>query len=78
MIKFYINIRQLHNFVDLKEPVQFYNFSVDDRLLEFYMDPKQVIIKDYGNHYTIELNTRKKRRKALWQKIKKKFIHKKN
>ena len=74
MIKFYIHKNQLYNFFDLKEPVELLNTTFDSDYFEVYFNVKDVIIKTYRTHSTVELNTRKKRRKALWQRI----IHRKH
>lgn len=74
MIKFYVHKNQLDNFIYLKEPVKLENLIIDDNYYELIYPLKDVIIKTYRTYSTIELNTRKKRRKALWQKI----IHKKH
>ena len=71
MIRFYVNLNQLHNFLDLKEPVQLLSFSVDDNFIEFNYKLKDVKIISYRTHSTIELMTRKKRRRDRWLKIKK-------
>lgn len=73
MIKFYIRISQLHNFLDLKEPVQFVPYIIADGYVEMIYDAKDVIINTYTTHATIEL---KKKGNKLWQKLK--SIHKKN
>lgn len=77
MIKFYVNLNQFHNFVDLKEPVQLVTFMLDDNYIEFNCDIKQVKIVSYRTYSTIELMTNKKRRKLFWQKVKAKFTRKK-
>lgn len=78
MIKFYVNINQLHNFIDLKEPVQLVSFMLDDNFIEFNCSIKDVKVVSYRTYSTIELLTRKKRRREFWKKVKEKFTHKKN
>ena len=74
MIKFYVHKNQLNNFLYLKEPVKLENVIIDDNYYELTYPIKDIIIKTYRTYSTIELNTRKKRRKALCQKL----LHKKN
>lgn len=72
MIKFYVNVNQLHNFLELKEPVQFIPNIIADGYVEMFYDIKDVDIKMYTSHITIEL----KKGNRLWQKLK--SIRKKN
>lgn len=72
MIKFYVNVNQLHNFLELKEPVQFVPYIMSDSYVEMLYNVKDIDIKIYRTYITVEL----KKRRGLWQRIK--SIHKKN
>lgn len=72
MIKCYIKVSQLHNFFDLKEPIEFVPYILGEGWVEVLLDINKVDIGIYANHSTIQL----KKRRSLWQKIK--SIHKKN
>ena len=69
MIKCFVNINQLHNFLDLKEPVLFINNIIGDNFVELNFNLKEVIITEYASCYTIELVTFRKRVKRLWKKL---------
>jgi hypothetical protein len=68
MIRFYVDIRQLHNFLDLKEPVQFYPNAIGDGYVEMWYKEKDVDIKIYQTYITIEI----KKRRSLWQRLRRK------
>lgn len=70
MITFYVHKNQLYNFLELKEPVELINYIMSNDYFEFRFRSDDVIISYYKNHTTIELNTRKKRWKNLWQRLK--------
>lgn len=76
MIKFYVNKNQLYNFLELKEPVQLVNNIISEDFFEFTYNTKDVIINTYKTFATVELNSKRKKVKALWQRMKK-IIHKK-
>lgn len=69
MIKCYINVGQLDNFINLKEPVQLVLLPLSDNYVEVYLDIKKVDIINYRSYSTIELKSRKKKWRALWRKI---------
>ena len=73
MIKFYIMLSQYHNFVDLKEPVQFVPYVMSDGYVEMLYDTDDVEINIYRTHATIEL-----RKRGLKAWLKRKFSRKKN
>ena len=73
MIKFYVNVNQLINFVDNREPVRFIPQVIGEEYVEMCYKEKDIILKRYNSYITIEL---RKKRNKLWQKIK--SIHKKN
>lgn len=73
MIKFYVRLGQLANFLDYREPVQLVPNIIDDGWVELTYPLKDVDIKIYTTYATIEI---KKKRSKLWQKIK--SIHQKN
>ena len=68
MIKFYVNLNQLHNFLDLKEPVQFIPNIIRDGYVEMLYDAKDIDIKVYQTYATVEL----RKGFRLWQKLKRK------
>lgn len=70
MIKFYVNLNQLHNFLNLKEPVQFIPNIIGDGYVEMQYSIKDIDIKIYQSYATVEL---KKKGPKLWQKIKSKL-----
>lgn len=69
MIKFYININQLDNFLKLKEPVQLVLTPMSANYVEVLFDTKRLIINNYVTYSTVEIKTIKKKWRALWQKI---------
>lgn len=69
MIKFYVHRNQIHNFMDLKEPVQLINVTYDDNYVEFLCSMKKVKIVEYKTYSTIELKTKRKKVRELWQKL---------
>lgn len=70
MIKFYVHRNQIHNFIDLKEPVQLINVTYDDNYVEFLCSMKKIKIVEYRTYSTIELKTRRKKVRELWQRLK--------
>lgn len=69
MIKFYVNINQLNNFLINKEPIEFITNAIDDRYVELIIDNKKLIFTEYNNTITVELRSFRKGVKRLWKKI---------
>lgn len=69
MLKFYIHLYQLNNFLKLKEPVQLILTPINENYVEVYYDLKKLEINRYNSHITIEIKTRRKKWRKLWQKI---------
>lgn len=69
MIKFYVNINQLNNFLINKEPIEFITNAIDDRYVELLIDNKKLIFTEYNNTITVELRSFRKGVKRLWKKI---------
>lgn len=76
MITFYVRLEQLNNFIDLREPVRFIPQIIGDDYVKLTYPVKDVIIRSYRSHVTIELRKKLRKRGGLWQKIK--SIRKKN
>lgn len=69
MIKFYVNINQLNNFLINKEPIEFITNAIDDRYVELLIDNKKLIFTEYNNTITVELRSFRKGVRRLWKKI---------
>lgn len=69
MIKFYVNINQLNNFLINKEPIEFITNAIDDRYVELLIDNKKLIFTEYNNIITVELRSFRKGVRRLWKKI---------
>lgn len=69
MIKFFVNINQLNNFLINKEPIEFITNAIDDRYVELLIDNKKLIFTEYNNIITVELRSFRKGVKRLWKKI---------
>lgn len=69
MIKLYVNINQLNNFLINKEPIEFITNAIDDRYVELIIDNKKLIFTEYNNTITVELRSFRKGVKRLWKKI---------
>lgn len=72
MIKVFIPVNQLSNFLINKEPVQFFNNSVDFTHVELILDTNKLIFNEYNTYITIELKTKKKTLISVWRKLWKK------
>ena len=72
MIKVYININQLYNFLIYKEPVELRisSFNTDD--VEVILKFNKIVINTYTTYSTIELDSFKKKIKRGWNKLWKK------
>lgn len=73
MIKFYVHVNQLHNFLIYKEPVELNTSGVSDKYVELIMNNNKLIFTEYTTYITVELKTFKKGVKQIWTKIKNKF-----
>lgn len=69
MIKFFVNINQLNNFLINKEPIEFITNAIDDRYVELLIDNKKLIFTEYNNIITVELRSFRKGVRRLWKKI---------
>lgn len=69
MIKLYVNINQLNNFLINKEPVEFITNAIDDKYVELLIDNKKLVFTEYNNIITVELRSFRKGVKRLWKKI---------
>lgn len=69
MIKLYVNINQLNNFLINKEPVEFITNAIDDKYVELLIDNKKLVFTEYNNTITVELRSFRKGVKRLWKKI---------
>lgn len=69
MIKLYVNINQLNNFLINKEPIEFITNAIDDRYVELIIDNKKLIFTEYNNTITVELRSFRKGVRRLWKKI---------
>lgn len=69
MIKLYVNINQLNNFLINKEPIEFITNAIDDRYVELLIDNKKLIFTEYNNTITVELRSFRKGVRRLWKKI---------
>lgn len=66
MIKVYVPINQLHNFLIRKEPVQLVIVPLNESYSELIVPTKKLIFTQYSGHLTVEFKTFKKKVKGFW------------
>lgn len=76
MLRIYIHINQLKNFLIYKEPIELIiSDPIDSNYMELFIDIDKLIFVEYRNYITVELKSRKKSRKELMNKLWKKKKH---
>lgn len=72
MVKVYVHINQLYNFLIYKEPVELRISSFSEDYVELILKVNKIIINTYNTYSTIELDSFKKKIKRGWKKLWKK------
>lgn len=70
MVKAYIHINQLNNFLINKEPVDLVIVPPNENYIECLLNTDKLIFTEYNTHITIELKTFRKVWKSIWKKKK--------